>query len=379
MPFKQYLLTPGPTPVPPRIALAMAQALPHHRSPEFEKVLAECREGLKWLFGTRQEVLIQSSSGTGALEAALANLCRSGDEILYVNGGRFGERWGSIARAYGLRAHEIAVPWGDAVDPAAVRDALNRAPGAVAVCVQASESSTGVAHPIRELAEVTRQSGACLVVDAVSALGAMPLPMDEWGIDVLLTASQKALMLPPGLAFGAASPKAWRRIDDGNLPRFYFDWRAEVVAQRRGQALWTPAISLILGLAEVLRWLHEEGLEAVFARHDRLARATRAAMKALGLSIFAKRPVPSLTTVNCPVDGEALIKLIRENYGVTLAGGQEAARGKILRIAHLGYADDFDVVVAVAAIERGLSDLGYRKTPFGTGVGAALAELGSAG
>ena len=265
------------------------------------------------------------------------------------------------------------------MDPAAVRDALNRAPGAVAVCVQASESSTGVAHPIRELAEVTRQSGACLVVDAVSALGAMPLPMDEWGIDVLLTASQKALMLPPGLAFGAASPKAWRRIDDGNLPRFYFDWRAEVVAQRRGQALWTPAISLILGLAEVLRWLHEEGLEAVFARHDRLARATRAAMKALGLSIFAKRPVPSLTTVNCPVDGEALIKLIRENYGVTLAGGQEAARGKILRIAHLGYADDFDVVVAVAAIERGLSDLGYRKTPFGTGVGAALAELGSAG
>jgi aspartate aminotransferase-like enzyme len=377
MPFKQYLLTPGPTPIPQRVALAMAQPIPHHRSPEFESIFAECREGLKWIFGTSQEVLVQSSSGTGALEAAIANLCRSGDEIIYVNGGRFGERWGSIAAAYGLRTHEIRVPWGEAVDPAAVRQALSAAPRAAALCVQASESSTGVAHPVRELAELTGQTDTCLVVDGVSAVGAMPLPMDAWGVDVLVTASQKALMLPPGLAFSAASPKAWRRIEQGNLSRFYFDWRAEVVAQRRGQALWTPAISLILGLTEVLRWLRDETLEGIYGRHVRLARATRAAMEALGLTLFAKQPAASLTTVNCPVDSDALVKLLREKYGVSVVGGQDAAKGRILRIAHLGYFDDFDIVVAVAAIERGLADLGYQRVPFGAGVGAALAVFAS--
>jgi len=377
MPFKHYLLTPGPTPIPQRVALAMAQPIPHHRSPEFERIFAECREGLKWIFGTSQEVLVQASSGTGALEAALVNLCRSGDEIIYVNGGKFGERWGSIAAAYGLRAHEIRVPWGEAVDLAAVRRALNDVPRAAALCVQASESSTGVAHPVRALAELTRQTDTCLVVDGVSAVGAMPLPMDAWGLDVLVTASQKALMLPPGLAFSAASPKAWRRIEQANLPRFYFDWRAEVVAQRRGQALWTPAISLILGLAEVLRWLREETLEGTYARHDRLARATRAAMEALGLTLFAKEPAASLTTISCPVDSEALVRLLRERYGVSVVGGQDAAKGRILRIAHLGYFDDFDIVVAVAALERGLADLGYQRVPFGTGVGAALAVFAS--
>jgi aspartate aminotransferase-like enzyme len=377
MPFKSYLLTPGPTPIPQRVALAMAQPIPHHRSPAFERVFAECRQGLQWIFGTSQEVLIQSSSGTGALEGAIVNLCRRGQPIVYVNGGKFGERWGKIAAAYGLPAHEIRVPWGEAVDPAEARRALAAVPEAAALCVQASESSTGVAHPIRELAELTGGTETCLVVDAVSALGAMPLPMDAWGIDVLVTASQKALMLPPGLAFSAASSKAWQRIQQADLPRFYFDWRAELAAQRRGQALWTPAISLILGLAEVLRWLREETLEGIYARHDRLGRATRAAMEALGLTLFAKRPAAALTTVNCPVDSEKLIELLRDKYGVTFVGGQDAAKGKILRIAHLGYFDDFDIVVAVAAIERGLAELGYQKVPFGTGVGAALAVFAS--
>ena len=305
MPFKHYLMTPGPTPIPQRVALAMAQPIPHHRSPTFERILADCREGLKWIFGTTQEVLIQSSSGTGALEAALVNLCRRDDEIIYVNAGKFGERWGRIASAFGLKAHEIRVPWGEAVDPAVVNRLLNRLPKAAALCVQASESSTGVAHPIRELAELTRQTSTSLIVDAVSALGAMPLPMDEWGIDVLLTASQKALMLPPGLAFSAASRKAWQRIEQADLPRFTFDWRAERAAQSQSQALWTPAISLILGLAEVLRWLRGETLGRIYERHERMGRATRAAVEALGLTLFAKRPAASITTVNSPVDSEA--------------------------------------------------------------------------
>jgi len=372
MPFKHYLMTPGPTPVPRRVALAMAQPLPHHRSPSFERIFAECRQGLKWIFGTLQEVLVQSSSGTGALEAALVNMCRQDDEVIYVNGGKFGERWGQIASAYGLKTHEIRVPWGEAVDPALVRRALSDAPSAAALCVQACESSTGIAHPIRELAELTRHSDTCLVVDAVSALGAMPLPMDEWGIDVLLTASQKALMLPPGLAFSAASPKAWSRIEHADLPRFAFDWRAELATQRHDRARWTPAISLIMGLAEVLRWLREETLDSVYARHDRLARAARAAMEAMGLTLFAKVPAASITTVNCPVDSELLVELLRDSYGVGLVGGQDAAKGKIFRIAHLGYFDDFDIVVAVAAIERGLAELGHQAVPFGTGVGAAL-------
>ena len=364
MPFKHYLMTPGPTPIPQRVALAMAQPLPHHRSPSFAVVFAECRQGLKWIFNTEQEVLLQSSSGTGALEAALVNLCRQDDVVIYVNGGKFGERWGQIASAYGLKTHEIRVPWGEAVDPAAIRQALSDAPRAAALCVQACESSTGIAHPIHELAELTRQSDTCLVVDAVSALGAMPLPMDAWGIDVLLTASQKALMLPPGLAFSAASRKAWNRIERANLPRFYFDWRAELASQRQDRARWTPAISPILGLAEVLRWLREETLDTVYARHDRLARAARAAMKALGLKIFAKHPAASITTVKCPVDSDALVELLRDSYGVSLVGGQDAAKGKIFRIAHLGYFDDFDIVVAVAAIERGLAELGYQPVPL---------------
>ncbi len=372
MPLKHYLLAPGPTPVPERVALAMAVPTPHHRAPAFEATFAECRAGLRWLYGTKEDVLVFASSGTGVLEAALTNVCSRGDEIVYVNGGKFGERCGQIARAFGLTAHELTVPWGEAVSPAAVADALAKHPRVTAVCVQASESSTGVGHPIRELAQITADSPACLLVDAVSALGAIPLPMDAWGIDVLLAGSQKALMLPPGLAFLAASPKAWRRIEQSDLPRFYFDCRTEAEMQRKNQTAWTPAISLVLGLAEVLRWLKAETLPKIYARHERLAQASRAAMTALGLELFAKAPVASLTTVKSPVDSEQLVKVLRDKYGVTLVGGQDQAKGKIFRVAHLGYFDDFDIVVAVSAIERALADLGYQRKPFGTGVGAAM-------
>jgi aspartate aminotransferase-like enzyme len=384
MPLKHYLLTPGPTPVPERVALAMAQPIPHHRHAAFESVFKEVREGLGWIYQTKQDVLSFACSGTGVLESAVVNLLSPGDEMIYVNGGKFGERWGKIAAAYGVRAHELKVEWGKAVEPAEVERALNDHPKAAAVYVQASESSTGVAHPVKEIAALTRNRDALCVVDAVSALGAMPLPMDEWGIDVLLSGSQKALMLPPGLAWAAASEKAWKRTAKATLPRFYFDWQQEREMQRKNQTAWTPAISLMLGLAEVLRWLREETLPRIYARHDRLARSSRAAMQALGLELFAERPVTSITTVKAPsgVDSEKLVKLLIEKYGVTLVGGQDSVKGKIFRIAHLGYFDDFDIVVAVAAIERGLADMGYRAKPFGTGVGAAMktmAELDTAG
>ena len=374
MPLKHYLLTPGPTPVPERIALAMAHPIPHHRAPAFEALFAEVRQGLQWIYGTQADVLTFAASGTGAMEGALVNFLRPGDEIAAVNGGKFGERWGKIGKAYGLKVHELKVDWGKAVNPATVERLLRENPDIRAVCVQASESSTGVAHPVQEIAALTRTSQALCIVDAVSALGAMPLPMDEWGIDILLTGSQKALMLPPGLAFAAASEKAWKLNESASLPRFYFDWRREREMQRKNQTAWTPAISLIMGLAEVLRWLRELTLPAVYARHERLARASRSAMEAIGCTLYAERPAVSLTTVCAPagIDSDKLIKTLKTKYGVTLVGGQDAAKGKIFRIAHLGYFDDLDIVVAVAAIERALADHGFRERPFGTGVGAAM-------
>ncbi|MHB8420781.1 MAG: pyridoxal-phosphate-dependent aminotransferase family protein [Myxococcales bacterium] len=378
MPLKHYLLTPGPTPVPERVALAMAQPIPHHRAPAFEALFADVREGLKWLYGTKGDVLTFACSGTGAMEGSIVNFFKPGDEVVTVNGGKFGERWGKIGKAYGLKIHELPVTWGKAVDPAAVEKALRDHPSARGVCVQASESSTGVAHPVREIAQITARTDALCIVDAVSALGAMPLPMDEWGIDVLVTGSQKALMLPPGLAFAAASEKAWKQNESATLPRFYFDWKREREMQRKNQTAWTPAISLLLGLAEVIRWLRELTLPAVYARHERLAAASRAAMVAIGCKLFAERPVVSLTTVCSPegIDSDKLVKTLKSKYGVTLVGGQDAAKGKIFRIAHLGYFDDLDIVVAVAAIERALADLGYKAKPFGTGVGAAMAAMG---
>jgi aspartate aminotransferase-like enzyme len=374
MPLKHYLLTPGPTPVPERVALAMAQPIPHHRAPTFEALFAEVRKGLQWIFETQTDVLTFACSGTGAMEGALVNFLKRGDEVITINGGKFGERWGKIGRAYGLVTHEIPVPWGEAVDPAVVQTMLREHPLVRAVCVQASESSTGVAHPVKELAQITSRTQALCVVDAVSALGAIPLPMDSWGIDVLITGSQKALMLPPGLAFGAASEKAWKANATADLPRFYFDWRREREMQRKNQTAFTPAISLLMGLAEVLRWLKEEGLPSIHSRHDRLARASRAAMEAIGCRLYARSPVASLTTVWSPdnVDSDQLVKILKSKYGVTLVGGQDAAKGKIFRIAHLGYFDDLDIVLAVSAIERALADLGYQKHPFGTGVGAAM-------
>lgn len=374
---KIRLLTPGPTPVPERLSLRMAQPIVHHRSPEFEQVFARVREGLQWLFQTKQDVLVFASSGTGAMEASFVNFLKRGDTVVVVDGGKFGERWTKFAKAYGVNAVVLKCEWGYPVEPAAVEKALRDNPTAKAVYVQANESSTGVYHPIQKLAQVTAKTQAILVVDAISALGAMPLPMDEWGIDVLVSACHKALGLPPGLAFLAAGDKAWKLNETADLPRFYFDLKRERDNQKKNQTAWTPAISLVEGLDESLKMFREEGLENVFARHARMAKAARAGMQALGLTLFSKSPSPAMTTVDSPVDSEKLTKHLFANYGIKLVGGQDAAKGRIFRIAHLGYFDDFDMLIVIGAVERGLHDLGA-KVELGAGLAAAQRSFAGA-
>jgi aspartate aminotransferase-like enzyme len=376
---KIRLLTPGPTPVPERLSLRMAQPMIHHRSAEFEQVFARVREGLSWLFQTKGDVVQFAASGTGAMEAALVNFLRRGDEAIVVDAGKFGERWAKLAKSYGVNAVVLKVEWGSAVDPGAVEAALREHPNAAAVFVQANESSTGVKHPVEQLARITKGHKVILVVDAISALGAFDLPFDAWGIDVMVSGSQKALGLPPGLSFLAASDKAWKLNETADLPRFYFDLKRERDSQRKNQTAWTPAISLVLGLDESLQMMREEGLAGCFERHERLARGARAGMQALGLELYSKASSAAMTTVVAPqgIDSEKLVKHLFKQYGIKLVGGQDAAKGKIFRIAHLGYFDEFDMLVVVGAIERGLSDLGAR-VPLGAGLAAAQKAMAEA-
>lgn len=373
--LKRYLLAPGPTPVPPEVLLAMARPMIHHRAPEFDKLFSEVREDLKWLFQTRNDVLILASSGTGGMEGAVSNFLSPGDKAISINGGKFGERWTKLCKAFGAQVHEIKVEWGRAVDPQAVADQLKKDPGIKAVYVQASETSTGVAHDVRALAEIVRaHEETILVVDAITALGVLDLKTDAWGLDVVITGSQKALMLPPGLAFVSASEKAWRLADKAKNAAFYFNLKKERDSQQKNQTAYTPAVSLILGLKEVLNILKGEGLEAIFARHALLARAMREGVRAAGLSLFPKeRPSDALTAIAAPdgIDGQGVYKNLRTQYGMTAAGGQDHLKGKIFRISHMGYIDSFDVITALAAVEMTIKGLGH---PVKLGSGVAKAQ-----
>lgn len=370
---KRYLLAPGPTPVPESALLAMAAPMIHHRTPQFSAIFREAADLLKYVFKTKEDVLILAASGTGAMEGSVVNLFSPGDEVIVVNGGKFGERWGKISEAYGLKAHWITVEWGKSVDPAAVKKVMDANPGVKAVMVQASETSTTVAHPIKELAALTKGKDCLLIVDGITGVGVFDLPMDDWGIDVLVSGSQKAFMLPPGLAFVALSAKAWKFQETAKCPRFYFDFKKERKNLKDNTTAYTPAVSLITGLLDALKLLKEEGIDNVFARHDRLARATRAACVAMGLKLLApESPSNAATGAFVPdgVDGGKLVKYLRDEMGVTLAGGQDHLKGKILRIAHLGYVDTFDIIISISAIEMALAKLGH-KVQFGRGVAAA--------
>lgn len=374
--IKHYLLSPGPTPIPNEVALAMSETMIHHRTRQFNHIFDQARQGLKKLFGTKNDVLILASSGTGAMEASVANLFSPGDKVLVINGGKFGERWLNIANAFGLSPIELEVEWGQAVKVDTVEKQMKAHPDLKGVMIQASETSTTVLHPVKEIAKLTK-NGPLFLVDGVTAVGVVSIPLDEWGLDVLVTGSQKAMMLPPGLGFIALSDRAWERTKHAKLPRFYFDLNLERKNQQKGSGAFTPAVSLIFGARASLEMMQREGLDRVYARHARMSRATRAAATALGLKLLAPdSPSPAATGVYLPdgIDADQVLDYLRDHMNITLAEGQDQLKGKVIRIAHVGYMGAFDVITAVAALEMVLRKFGV-ELPFGKGVAAAQEVL----
>ena len=356
---KRYLFTPGPTPVPPEVLAATAEPMLHHRGPDFRIVYERTLGRLKEVFRTENDVLLFAASGTGTMESALVNLCSPGDRVCVVTAGAFGERWAAIAGALGCEVDRLAYDWGDSPSADDLASRLAEREARVVLMTQ-SETSTGVVADVRRLAAAASRGGAVSVVDAVSSLGAVPLETDGWSVDVVVSGSQKALMSPPGLALVSVSQRA--RDARGTLPRFYFDWERTRKAQEILDAAFTPAVSLVRGLDVALGLLLDAGLEAAFERHVRLGRACREGIKAMGLELFSPDDDSAavVTAVRMPegVDAGALLLLLRDRHGVTLAPGQGPLKGKIFRIGHIGYFDVFDIASALAAVELSLTELG---------------------
>lgn len=367
------IFCPGPTPVP-RAAHVAAQdsAAIYHRSDEFYRDFIRCADLLGPVFGSRQRPVILTSSGTGAMEATLLKLTNPGDEVVCVVGGKFGERWEQLARTYQCQIEVVNVPWGDAPTSAQILAAIRRQKQTKAVFLQANETSTGAYYPVESLARELRQDyPGLLIFDAISSLGAHAMQMDAWGIDAVVAGSQKGFGIPAGLAFVAMSERAWEQKT--SRPRFYFDLDKERKGQAEGRTAWTPASTLIYSLKAALEQMHQIGIERVVEHHGQLADAARAAMRAMGLSLFPKHPSNALTTPALPVeiDGSKLVKRLRSRFGAFLAGGQDQLKGKIVRIAHLGFVSRFDLLDALAAFEFGLAEEGYRHD-LGAGVKAAM-------
>ncbi len=368
--MRARLFTPGPTQVPEWVQVAMAQPLMHHRGVEFKKIYEAVIEDLKYFFQTSGIVIPVTSSGTGAMEACVVNLLSRDDTVLTVNGGKFGERWGALCQAYGVDTHTIEVPWGEAVDPDLIRQYLQQKPRTKAVFVTHSETSTGVAADVEQIAKTVKEnSQAILVVDSITSAGVLPFKMDEWGIDVAVTGSQKGLMIPPGLAVIALNSTAWECVTTSNLPKFYFDLKMEKAAQAKMATSWTPAITLFIGMQKALQMIREKGLEKMWGKYRLLAHATRKGVEAVNLELFAKSPSNSLTAVKIPdsIDGLKFVSHLQTKYGITVAGGQAHLRGKIFRVAHMGYYDALDMVAFTSAMEQALADFGWNFEP-GSGV-----------
>lgn len=374
---KNYLLTPGPTPLPPEVCQAMARPIIHHRTPQFQQVLKEVSEGLKYVFQTQNDVYILASSGTGAMEAAVVNLLSAGDSALCVQGGKFGERWTELCQSYGIKAEVLDVPWGKAVTAKEIETRLKTNPQIKAVFTTLCETSTGVACDLEAIGKVVKETAAVLVVDAISGLGAIDLKTDAWFCDCVVSGSQKGLMLPPGLGFISLSAKAWKLVEQAKTGCYYFDLRQAKKALEKADTPFTPAVSLVVALQEALRMMKQDGLENIFLRHRKMADATRKAMQALGLELFAPTCASDVVTaVKVPqgIDGEKLVKTMRDSYGVTIAGGQAELKGKVFRIAHMGFIEEFDIIVAVSCLEKVLFQMGY-KFELGQGVKAAEEEF----
>lgn len=370
---KRRLFTPGPVEVPPRVLLRMAGPPPHHRTAEFEALLADTLGRLGPVFGTARPVFALAASGTGAMEAVVANLARPSEPALVVRAGKFGERWAEILTAYGVPVVPLDITWGQVPLAAEMDEALAREPSVRIVFLTHSETSTGVLVDLEALAQVARARSCLVVADCVTSACAHPIRMDEWGLDAVVSGSQKGFMLPPGLAFVALSEAMDARVESAELPRYYFNLAAAKKAHAKRSTPFTPAISLVSGLAEALAMLEEEGLEAVIERHARLGQAARAAMVALGLEIFPVRPSNIVTVVRVPegADGDRIRRHLDERFAVKIAGGQGPLKGKILRLGHLGYVDATDLLGAVSAIERVLLDAEAIRVPAGSAAGAA--------
>jgi aspartate aminotransferase-like enzyme len=367
-------MSPGPTPIPPEVSAAGALPIIHHRTPEFGEVFTRVNENLKRVFLTQNDIFTYAASGTGAFEGAIQNLFSPGDRVLVVNNGNFGKRWVKMSQAFGLKVTELEYDWGVKANNGEVADALSRDPEIKAAICVLSETSTGTVNDIEGFARAAE--GVVSIVDAVSGLGACPLRTDEWGVDVVVAGSQKALMTPPGLGFVSVSEVAMRAHEESTMPRYYFDWTAarKAYAKTPPQTAWTPAVSVIIQLDVALQQLLDEGVENVFERHVLLGRAARAGIKGMDLGLFGPDEDlnSAVTAAWVPegVDGKQFVKMLFREHGIQVAGGQGPMEGRIFRIGHCGYFDAYDIIATIAAAELALESLGF-PVELGRGVGAA--------
>ena len=375
------LMIPGPTPVPEQALLALSKHPIGHRSGDFSKIMAEVTENLKWLHQTQNDVLILTVSGTGAMEAGIINFLSRGDRVLCGCNGKFGERWAEVATAYGLEVETITEEWGKPLNPDQFRERLEADTNKEikAVIITHSETSTGVINDLEAINRHVKNHGALMMVDAVTSLGAVHLPIDEWGIDVVASGSQKGYMIPPGLGFVAVSPKAWEAYKTANLPRYYLDLGLYRKAAAKNTNPFTPPVNLFFALQVTLQMMKKEGLENIFARHQRLTKISREAVKGLGLSLFAADDCssPAITAVLPPegIDAEQVRAIVKKKFDIILAGGQDHLKGKIFRIGHLGFVSDRDILAAISALEVALRELGYEGFTPGAGIAAASRVL----
>jgi aspartate aminotransferase-like enzyme len=374
---KEYLMTPGPTPVPSEVLLAQARPIIHHRTPIYTETLVRVTEDLKHIFQTKNDVLIFASSGTGAMESAVVNLFSSGDKVIATSNGKFGDRFIKLAEIFGLNVLKLEYEWNKVVDPNDIAQLLKKDKDIKGVLVVHSETSTGVLNDIEAIGNIVKDYPAVLVVDSITGVGAVEVKTDKWHLDVVVTGSQKGLMLPPGLSCVSVSEKAWKAVESSTLPKFYFSYTKsrDSLHKSSPQNPFTPPVSLIIGLGEALKMMREEGLENVIKRHAILAEAARQGVTALGLELFAppEGRGNAVTPVKVPedVDGKAIVKIMKDKYGITIAGGQDHLVGKIFRLGHLGYYDRFDIITALAGLEMTLAELGYS---FERGSGIKAAE-----
>ena len=375
--YKQRLFTPGPTPVPEEVLLELARPMFHHRTAEYRAMLEQVTKDLQYVLGTSQDVYTITGSGSAAMEAAVSNVVAPGETVIAVRGGKFGERWSELGKAFGAGVVDIDTEWGTAVTAAGIAEALKANPGAVAVYITQCETSTATITDVEAIGKVVAETAALLVVDGISSIGAVPYKMDEWGVDITVTGSQKALMLPPGLAFLACSEKAWRKIEATDPRAYYVDLKAYRASLAKGfDNPYTPANLMVRAAMKALSMIRDEGLETVWARSRRLADALRAGAAALGLELFSSSPSDSVTALKVPdgIDGVQLPKVMVSDYGVRCAGGQAHLKGRIIRFTTMGYTDAWDILAAVGALEMSLAKLGHQ-VDFGAGVAAAQKVL----